>query len=149
MDRRKLSLEVQCELEQLRALAEQAQRLSATPEQERREWDAVAAAKYVADVWLAVENLCKRRYSALALPVPQGSDSHTRILADFLAEPKLGGRLTPDFALRLKKYLAFRHRFTHGYGQDLTWSMIAEPLRLIPGTVFKLAEVWTDWLATI
>ena len=149
MDKAKVTLEVQCELDQLRALAEQSQRLATAPEDERREWDAVAAAKYVADIWLAVENLCKRRYAALGFLMPQGSDSHARILADLLADPRLGGNLSADLAVRLKKYLAFRHRFTHGYGQEITWSMVEEPLRQIPDTVSKLAEVWTAWLGTL
>jgi uncharacterized protein YutE (UPF0331/DUF86 family) len=136
-------------LEQLRTLSEQAQRLAATPEDERREWDAVAAAKYVADVWLAVENLCKRRYAAFELPMPQGPNSHARILAELLADPTLGRGLSADFAVRLKKYLAFRHRFIHGYGQEVTWTMVEEPLRQIPDTVSTLTKVWTTWLATL
>ncbi len=59
MDRARLTLEVQCEIEHLRTLAERAQKLSSIPANERREWDALAAAKYIADVWLAVENLCR------------------------------------------------------------------------------------------
>ena len=149
MDKAKLTLEIQCELDQFRALAEKAQRLAAASEDKRREWDAVAAAKYVADVWLALENLCKRRYAALELPMPQGSDSHARILSDFLAESRLGGILSAEFAVRLKKYLAFRHRFTHGYGQEISWSMVEEPLRQIPDTVAKLGKVWTAWLASL
>ena len=111
MDKVKLSLEVQCEVDQLRSVAQQAERLIAVPEAQHRDWDAVAGAKYVADIWLGVENLCKRRYAALGLSAPQGADSHAQVLADFLAEPSLGGRLGPDEVLRLKKYLAFRHRF--------------------------------------
>ena len=49
-------------------------------------------------------------------------------------------------AARLKKYLEFRHRFIHGYGFMVTWDMVAEPLRLLPETVERLAEVWTAWL---
>ena len=103
----------------------------------------------MADVWLALENLCKRRYAALEFPMPQGSDSHARILSDFLAESRLGGVLSAEFAVRLKKYLAFRHRFTHGYGQEISWSMVEEPLRQIPDTVAKLGDVWTAWLASL
>ncbi len=149
MDKAKVALEVQCELEHLRAIAEQAHRLSNMSEEGLREWEAVAAAKYVADVWLAVENLCKRRYAALGLPPPQGPDYHARILADFLAEPCLGGGVSAALALRLKKYLAFRHRFIHGYGQEIVWGMVEEPLRGIPDTVTHLARVWTTWLGTL
>jgi hypothetical protein len=98
---------------------------------------------------MAVENLCKRRYAALEIPLPQGPDSHARILADLLAAPHFAERISANLSLRLKKYLAFRHRFTHGYGQILLWSMVEEPLRQIPETVSDLTGIWTDWLGTL
>jgi hypothetical protein len=103
----------------------------------------------VADVWLVVENLCKRRYAALDVPMPQGPDSHARVLADFAAEPELGGRLDADLLVRLKKYLAFRHRFIHGYGQEITRAMVDEPLCQIPETVSRLVSVWARWLEAL
>jgi len=149
MDKAKLALEIQCELDQLRALAQQSSRLLAVTPTDRREWDAVAGAKYVADVWMAVENLCKRRYAALEIPFPQGPDSHSRILADLLAAPHFAEHISANLSLRLKKYLAFRHRFTHGYGQIIMWGMVEEPLRHIPGTVTELTKIWADWLDSL
>jgi len=149
MDKDRLALEVQCELEQLRSTAEQASRLFAVPANERREWDAIAGAKFVAEVWLGVENLCKRRYAVLGLASPQGSDSHARILGDFLADARLGGCFSADHVTRLKKYLAFRHRFIHGYGQQISWGMVEEPLRSLPEMVTILSRVWNDWLSTL
>jgi len=149
MDREKLTSEVRCELDHLRRTAAQAERLLALPAAERREWDAVAAAKYVADLWLGLENLCKRRYAALGQLVPFGADSHTRVLEDFLAEPALGGALPAALVVRLKKYLAFRHRFAHGYGQEITWPMVEEPLRLLPETLDLLVGTWEGWLSSL
>lgn len=149
MDKEKLNLEVRHELEQLRHVAAQAKRLLAIAETDRREWETVAGAKFVADVWLGVENLCKRRYAAMGSSVPQGPDSHARILEDLVNDPTFRAALTGADLARLKKYLAFRHRFIHGYGQTVTWSMVAEPLRLIPETVDVLDKVWTSWLATL
>lgn len=149
MDKERLALELGCEFDHLRTLAEQAEALAGVPEVERRPWDAAAAAKYVSDLWLGFENLCKRRYAYLRLAVPTGPDSHSRILADFLAEPQLGGGLKPETARNLKKYLAFRHRFMHGYGYEVDWSMLEEPLRLLPSTVKTLISLWQAWLVEV
>ncbi len=45
MDKAKLALEIQCELDQLRALAQQSSRLLAVTPTDRRDWAAVAGAK--------------------------------------------------------------------------------------------------------
>jgi len=146
MDRERLAAEMDCEFDHLRRLAGQAEELARVPSAERRPWDAAAAAKYLADLSLGLENLCKRRYVYLRTSVPQGFDSHSRILADFLAEPLLGRQLAPDTARNLKKYLAFRHRFIHGYGHEVDWTMVEEPLRLLPDMVKILISVWQAWL---
>jgi hypothetical protein len=119
MDKEKLALEIRCELDHLRRVAAQAERLLAVPETDRREWDAVAAAKYVADLWLGLENVCKRWYAALVKPVPEGPDSHIRLLDDFLAEPGLVEVSTvPDFgslAFRTNLLPASQHQ-VEGFG---------------------------------
>ena len=142
----RLAEEVGYELEQLRRLADGARELSAVPESERRPWDAAAAAKYVSDLCAGLENLCKRRYVFLNLRPPAGPDSHACMMQDFLATAGLGRELTPEMAQRLKKYLRFRHRFVHGYGFQVSWRLVEEPLRLLPDTVSVLATVWpTGW----
>lgn len=119
------------------------------PEAERRPWDAAAAGKFIADLSAGLENLCKRRYVYEGLPVPQGNDSHARVLDDFLAAPALGAELSPDVALRLKKYLRFRHRFVHGYAFEVSWAMVDEPLRALPDTVEAICSRWERWLEQV
>lgn len=80
------------------------------------------------------------------LPVPEGEDSRTRILETFIEEPDLGATLSKEVKHRLKKYLRFRHRFVHGYGHEVKWEIVDEPLRLLPETVGILREVWLRWL---
>lgn len=141
--------EIRYELDQLKQMAEKAGALAQVPDQDRRPWDAAAAAKYATDLFLGLENLCKRRYRWLGSEMPDGPESHTRILQDFLNATELGGRLSPDLALRLKKYLRFRHRFFHGYGHEVSWDIVEEPLRLIPETVGIITDLWIQWLSDL
>ena len=146
MNKDKLAAEVTQELDQLRVVAQHAAELALVPESERRPWHAAAGAKYAADLVSGLENLCKRRYRAANLPIPEGEDSHTRILEAFLKAPDLGVTLTDEVKYRLKKYLRFRHRFVHGYGHEVKWEIVDEPLRLLPETVGILREMWLRWL---
>jgi len=145
----RLVREIDCELQQLERVAEVAAQISALGESERRPWDSAAAAKYVADLFLGLENLCKRRLRYLDLPVPGGPESHSEILKQFLADPDLGASLGDDVALRLKKYLRFRHRFSHGYGYEVAWETVEEPLKLLPETVTLLDSIWRNWVSRI
>jgi hypothetical protein len=144
--RHRLAREIACELDQLARVADISRRLSALSEADRRPWDAAAASKYVADLFLGFENLCKRRYRYLNLPLPSGPNYHSDILTDFLDEATLGGALSNAVVERLKKYLRFRHRFSHGYGYDVSWEIAEEPLRLLPETVELLSNIWQTWL---
>jgi len=148
MKRDKLKREIVCELDQLRRVAELSSKLSQVPADRRDPWDAAAAAKFVADLFLGLENLCKRRYKHLDLIPPGGSDHHYKILNEFLSLPELGGSLPEEMGERLKKYLSFRHRFFHGYGYEVSWDIVEEPLRLLPETVQIISNIWTSWLDT-
>lgn len=149
MNKAKLAAEVMHELDQLRLVAQHAAELACVPESERRPWHAAAGAKYTADLVSGLENLCKRRYRALNLPIPEGEDSHARIMEAFIEEPEFGATLSNEVKHRLKKYLRFRHRFVHGYGHEVKWEIVDEPLRLLPQTVDILREVWLRWLQRI
>jgi uncharacterized protein YutE (UPF0331/DUF86 family) len=59
----------------------------------------------------------------------------------------LGDRISREVAERLKLYKDFRHRFVHGYGFEVSWELVEEPLTLLPDTVEELVRVWTSWLA--
>ena len=144
--RDRLVEEVRYEIGLLRVLAAKSRELAAVPASERRPWDAAAAGKFISDVCAGLENLCKRRYVYDGLRPPHGSDSHSRMLDDFLTTPQLGGRLPAVLALRLKKHLRFRHRFVHGYAFEVSWAMVDEPLRMLPETVDALCAVWEAWM---
>ena len=146
MDSNRLAAEIRFEVDQLRRLAIAVNELLESIKCSPLPWHAAAGAKYVADLWMGIENLCKRRCVYLVLPIPSGVDSHNRLLEDFLAQPELGGKLSADIQHRLKKYKNFRHRFIHGYGFEVDWEKVNEPLRLLPETVELLSSLWLGWL---
>jgi uncharacterized protein YhdP len=146
MSNQRLREEIRYEIEQLRQVAEMAQQLSVLPAEERHPWDSAAAAKYVFDLVLGLENLWKSRCRALGETYPSGFDSHSQVLEGFLQESNLGGQLTKEESMRWKKYFRFRHRFAHGYGHEIHWEIVDEPLRYLPETVEKLAALWEEWL---
>ena len=146
MDRNRLATEIRFEIDQLRHLAAAVNELLKSIEGKPLPWHAAAGAKYIADLWMGIENLCKRRCVYLELQTPSGADSHSRLLDDFLAQPELGGKLSADIQHRLKKYKNFRHRFIHGYGFEIEWEKVDEPLRLLPETVELLTAIWSKWL---
>jgi hypothetical protein len=149
MNKRQLEQEVRLELGRLQRTADAADKLRSSAGLNPPPWYAAAAAKYVADVFMGLENLWKRRCRYLGQPAPEGSTSHRDTLTQFLDNPEFGGRLPGQMEERLGNYLRFRHRFVHGYGYDLTWSMVEEPLALIPETVQELRTVWGNWLASL
>lgn len=149
MTRTKIAREIEHELQQLEKVAQTASRLAAVPADQRRPWDSAAASKYISDVFLGLENLCKCRLRWLGEAIPDGPQSHTEILESFLAADGLGRGLSADMQLRLKKYLRFRHRFFHGYGFEVSWEIAEEPLMLLSETVEILARTWRQWLAEL
>jgi len=142
----KIVREIEHELQQLDRVAEVAVRLAEVPASRRKPWDSAAASKYISDVFLGLENLCKRRFRHLGRDIPAGADSHSALLNDFLQTDDLGGALPDEVKIRLKKYLRFRHRFSHGYGFEVNWEIAEEPLRLLPDTVAIIADVWRRWI---
>ena len=51
----------------------------------------------------------------------------------------MSDELPPGAGDRLRKYLSFRHRFIHNYGDQLSWGIVRGPLGLLPETVAFLA----------
>jgi len=141
--------EIHFELEQLRQVADLASELSSVLPEQRRPWDVAAAAKIVADFSVGFENMCRRRYRYLGKPLPEGPDSHSVMLNDFVAVHGPGSSLAPELKERLRKYLRFRHRFVHSYGLRMRWEIVDEPLRLLPDTVSQLSKVWEAWLESL
>jgi hypothetical protein len=149
MNKARLTEEIEYELSQLSKLADTVKAFLVSIGLNPQPWHAAAGAKYISDLVIGLENLCKRNNRALQREIPEGPEYHQNILDNFIQDNRLGGQLDPAIALRLKKYLRFRHRFIHGYGHDIHWEIIDEPLRLLPDTIGKIIGVWRKWLSEL
>ena len=79
-----------------------------------------------------IENILKQAFQSKAFPIPQGDSSHRDLLLSAVENGILSAGLLDD----LKRYLAFRHFFSHGYALNLVPERM-EPLAREAKSVFK------------
>jgi uncharacterized protein YutE (UPF0331/DUF86 family) len=79
-----------------------------------------------------IENILKQVFESKALLIPSGDSWHRDLLLSAAEKGILSEGLLED----LKRYLAFRHFFSHGYALNLSSEPI-EPLVRDANSVFK------------
>jgi len=79
-----------------------------------------------------IENILKQVFQSKSLPIPQGESWHRDLLLTATEKGILSAGLLDD----LKRYLAFRHFFGHGYALNLSPEPM-EPLVRDAESVFK------------
>ena len=79
-----------------------------------------------------IENILKQAFQSRSLPIPQGESWHRDLLLTAAEKGILSAGVLDD----LKRYLAFRHFFGHGYALNLPPEPM-EPLVRDAESVFK------------
>jgi hypothetical protein len=79
-----------------------------------------------------IENILKQVFQSRALPIPQGESWHRDLLLSAVERGILSAGLLDD----LKRYLAFRHFFGHGYAMNILPEPM-EPLVRKAKSLFK------------
>jgi len=79
-----------------------------------------------------IENVLKQLFQARTIPIPQGESWHKDLLLSAGDRQMLSAALVKD----LRRYLAFRHFFGHGYALNLLPERI-EPLAKDAASVFS------------
>jgi len=86
-----------------------------------------------------IENVLKQVFRINSIQLPQGESWHRDLLLKTVEENILSEALSDE----LKRYLAFRHFFSHGYAIDLSSDRM-EPLISAIQDVFKRFKIEID-----
>ena len=106
--------------------------LSAKPVSELSKLELAGIAALLHNFYNGVENIIKQMLYIKSIQIPQGGSWHRDLLLKATEENIISEQLANE----LKRYLAFRHFFSHGYAIDLSPDRM-EPLILAVRDVFK------------
>ena len=137
-----LKVEVGYELENLRRIVGKVKKAISRLRQPPKEERLIALGKYVLDFYECVERLFERIEKRLGVPIPTGSSWHT-------FEGKRPAVIDHDLALRLHRYLRFRHLFRHTYGYELVWGELRPLVEGLPEVFNALRTQLESFLAKL
>lgn len=89
-------------------------------------------AAFLHNFYNGIENIIKQAFRIKNIQIPQGDSWHRDLLLKATEENVISEALSNE----LKRYLAFRHFFSHGYALDLSHDRM-EPLISDASKVFK------------
>ncbi|MFA0782413.1 nucleotidyltransferase family protein [Fervidibacter sacchari] len=146
-----LKVEVGYELKELERIVGKVKkavsRLRKPPKEERL----IALGKYVHDFYECVERIFERIEKRLEVSIPTGSSWHTHLLRQM--EQEIEGKrpavIDHDLALRLHRYLRFRHLFRHTYGYELVWEELRPLVEGLPEVFNALRTQLESFLAKL
>lgn len=95
------------------------------------------------NIYNAVENILKQTVLASEMALPTGDSWHR----DLLSLAGGNGVLSLETVEELKRYLAFRHFFSHGYAVDLEMARMAPLVSDVSHVCQTLREEIYEWVA--
>ncbi|MCZ6679853.1 MAG: nucleotidyltransferase domain-containing protein [Candidatus Poribacteria bacterium] len=129
-----LKMEVENELRNLerivKATTTSFRRIRKPPNQQR----ILVFGKHIHDFYAGVERIFERIERRMELSIPIGSNWHTLLLQQMEHEVPEHRPAVIDhaLALRLHRYLRFRHLFRHTYGYELVWDELRPLAEMLP-----------------
>ncbi|ACK67327.1 hypothetical protein PCC8801_3358 [Rippkaea orientalis PCC 8801] len=99
-------------------------------------------ASYLHQYYTGIEKIFQRIAIHIDHYCPTGEHSHIDLLNQIASDiPEIRKAIiTPEQAIILREYLAFRHFFRHAYGYQLRWSEMQIKLELMSDTLSQLHQ---------
>jgi len=143
-----LRMEVQNEIKGLERIVEETSSELANLPQEPTRLQVGGMGKYVHDFYEGVERIFERIERGLSIPVPSGESWHILPLRQMEreVEGKRAALLDHSLALKLHRYLRFRHLFRHTYGYELVWEELRPLVEMMPEVLEELRRSIDDLL---
>jgi len=106
--------------------------LPSTPIYDLTELELAGVAALIHNFYNCIENVIKQVFAAKNIKIPQGQSWHRDLLLTAIKENIISESLADD----LKRFLAFRHFFSHAYALDINPERV-EPLTKNTFKIFK------------
>ena len=132
--REALAQQIREELENLSRLVEQGNTFLRQETRGPTPVEIMGAGKIIHDFYTGVERIFERVAVGIDEDLPSGPHWHTDLLRR-MENPWLGKRgavVNHEVALRLHRYMRFRHLFRHTYGYELSWDELRPLVEFLP-----------------
>ncbi len=138
--RQALAQQVREELQNLERLSREVETWMSEAREAPSDFELRGLGSIVHDFYTGIERIFERIAVQVDEYLPAGRSWHTDLLRQ-MAGAWAGKReavLDHDLALRLHRYMRFRHLFRHTYGFDLVWEELRPLVERLPGALADL-----------